>query len=739
MSARSAHLPDKRFDERLQSALAHHRSGQFEEAEKKYRSALALRPANADALHYLGVLEHQRGDPRKALDLIGRALRLRPGVAQMYCNLAEVQRAAGLWLESEASSRRALELQADYPEALLNLAVAVFQQKRFAEAETSARSALRIRADFVGAAIVLADSLREQRRIRDAEDAYRRVLEMAPDHDAALANLGLMLMQSGRIEEGLEFCTRAASHPSDDIVPLQNLARVQLEYGRLDEAMQVLEQALERAPNAAEISLLIGIAWDELGEIAEAKNWLDRALRLDEKLLEARVRIAGLEADVENHQGALEILESVLQTEPARVDALVGKAKARLSLGDVEGSVADYREAIRLHPESAALRASLGSTLSSAGDIDGAVAAQREAIALNKQCVAAYAGLLTTLRHRTGDAERDAAVALLDAPWMTDERRAALHFGLAAYHDGKGEWDEAANQMSRANELRNAADARRHRTYDPEQYEALVERIVETFTPELFEKLRGFGSDSERPVFIVGMPRSGTTLTEQILASHPQVYGAGERSYARQGMMLLPHAMERADDDPLRCLTEADRETLQAVAEWHLAQLAALDGGGTPRIVDKMPDNYSLLGWLAVLFPRARFIYCRRDLRDVALSCWTTNFSAIRWANDLDHLARRVKQHRRLMAHWQRVLPVPMLEIDYEETVADQEGQSRRLIEWLGLDWDDRCLSFFRTERLVRTASVTQVRQPIYRRSVERWRHYESMLAPLLASLDEER
>jgi hypothetical protein len=148
-----------------------------------------------------------------------------------------------------------------------------------------------------------------------------------------------------------------------------------------------------------------------------------------------------------------------------------------------------------------------------------------------------------------------------------------------------------------------------------------------------------------------------------------------------------------------------------------------------------MPDNYSLLGWLAVLFPRARFIYCRRDLRDVALSCWTTNFAEIRWANDLDHLARRIQQHQRVMDHWRKVLPVPLLEVDYEAMVNDQEGQSRRLIDWLGLDWDERCLTFYQTERLVRTASVAQVREPIYRRSVARWQRYEEMLAPLLLSL----
>jgi len=724
------------FARRLNQGLDHLQAGRLDEAEKRFGQALALSPGDPDALHLLGLVAYRRGAHAKAVDLIGRAVALRPDAAQMQCNLAEPLRETGQIAEAEAACRRALALQPAYPEALLNLAAALFQQRRFGEVEAAAREALALRPDFPAATRMLADALREQGRIHEAESAYRQVLAAAPSHPGALTNLGWMLVRHGRLEEGLALCRQAAAQPDADVLPAQNLARGLLEFGRLDEAMAVLEQAVMQAPNVPQLSLLIGMAWDELGEVAEARNWLGRALQLDEGLLEARVRIAGLEADLDNDQAALEIYESVLALEPGRADALAGKAKAQLSLGDVEGAVATHRAAIELHPELAPLRAALGNTLSSAGDIEGAVACQRKAIELNPRCLPAYAGLLTTLRHKASDAERDAAIGLLDAPWMTDERRAALRFGLAHYYDGKGESAEAAAQMVEANALRKAADERRHQGYRPEQYEVFVDRLIETFTPELFDRLKGLGSDSERPVFIVGMPRSGTTLTEQIIASHPLAYGAGERPFARQGIGILPQIMRRLEDDPLACLVAADGTALQAAATWHLDRLAALDGGTARRAVDKMPDNYVFLGWLAVLFPRARFIYCRRDLRDVALSCWITSFGAIRWASDLDHLAHRIQQHKRIMAHWRAVLPVPVLEVEYEAMVADQEGQSRRLIDWLGLDWDESCLSFHKTERLVRTASVTQVREPIYQRSVARWQRYAEMLAPLLAALE---
>jgi hypothetical protein len=175
---------------------------------------------------------------------------------------------------------------------------------------------------------------------------------------------------------------------------------------------------------------------------------------------------------------------------------------------------------------------------------------------------------------------------------------------------------------------------------------------------------------------------------------------------------------------------------IREAANWHLARLAELNPMAD-RVVDKMPDNYQLLGWIVTLFPHARIIHTRRDLRDVALSCWMTNFSQIRWANDLNHLAERIQNYQRLMAYWREILPGRFLEIDYEELVADLKGVSRRLIEWIELDWDPACLNFHRTERLVRTASVTQVREPIYTRSVGRWRHYESALKPLFERLNE--
>ncbi len=247
-------------------------------------------------------------------------------------------------------------------------------------------------------------------------------------------------------------------------------------------------------------------------------------------------------------------------------------------------------------------------------------------------------------------------------------------------------------------------------------------------TPQWFARTGGFGLETERPVFVFGLPRSGTSLVEQIVASHSRVFGAGELHDCEETFEFLPKAMSRGDR-PLECLLDLDRPTARLLAGRHADRLQAL-APGTLRIVDKMPDNYHFLGLIGVLFPRARLVHCRRDLRDVALSCWMTDFGSVSWACNPEHIAAHFADYRRLMDHWQRVLPVPFLNVDYEELVEDLEGVARRLIAWCGLEWEPQCLKFHETRRTVQTASAVQVRQPIYKTAVGRWKHYRGT-APL--------
>jgi tetratricopeptide (TPR) repeat protein len=398
--------------------------------------------------------------------------------------------------------------------------------------------------------------------------------------------------------------------------------------------------------------------------------------------------------------------------------------------GHFEQAQAHYREALRHNPDQPAAHCALGTVREELGDFKDAESCWRTALRYDPRLAGAYAALATLLRGKLPDEDLAGMHQLLADPDLHDGRRSALHFGLAQVLDARCAYPEAAESLRQANALALAGAQKRGQGYDPVAHACFVAQMITVCSASFFERTRGIGVDSARPIFIVGLPRSGTTLIEQILASHSQVFGAGELCLARDDFDALAPQEEQALD----ALAHLDQTTAQRIGEEHLERLRELNND-RPHVADKLPDNYLYLGLLAALFPQAKFIRCRRDLRDTAVSCWMTNFAQLRWANDPGHIASRFGEYRRIMDHWRQVLPVPVLEIDYEQTVADLEGVARRLADWCGLEWEPGCLASHQGKRPVRTASVSQVRQPIYTRSVARWKHYEKELGALFDTL----
>ncbi len=282
--------------------------------------------------------------------------------------------------------------------------------------------------------------------------------------------------------------------------------------------------------------------------------------------------------------------------------------------------------------------------------------------------------------------------------------------------------------------LQSEIRQRTGRAFDPALGARFVTETIEHFTSDLFAavRARGIGNHDRRPIFVIGMPRSGTTLVEQVLASHPRIFGAGER----KDVPRLYSELAGGTEQPtalVRSLLDRDPAGLRLIVERTLARLESLEPGRARHIVDKLPENYLFLGLIAALWPEARVIHCRRDVRDVALSCWSNFLNDIRWSDDLRHIAQRIVEHDRLNEHWRAVLPCPLITVDYEALVRDFEPQVRRLLAALdlGLAFDPACLVFHTMNRTVRTASMNQVRSPINSRSIGRWKNYEAALAPL--------
>jgi tetratricopeptide (TPR) repeat protein len=723
--------------EDMAEAFWHHERGSLDEASRLYRRALATRPDDPDALHLLGLALLQQGDAPGAAAHIVRASTLAPGRAEFHSNLAEAYRALGQVDRAADAARVALRLWPDYPEALNNLAQALLENGEVDAAAGHFREALRLRPGFALAWNNLGNALRLKGDTSGSLEHFRRAAELDSSLPEAQSNLAQALFEANRLDEALAHGREAVRLRPAFPEALSNLGNFLFAIGRLDEALVYYDEALGLAPNFAVVHENRGQALLEQGRLAEAVASYRRALELDPLLTRARSHLAGALAEQGDDAGAVATYLEALRDDANLAEAHSGLGRVYAEQGRYAEAEDCYRAALGLAPGLPSAHCRLGHLRSELGDFHGAEQCFREALRHDPDLADALAGLATLLRGKLPAADLDALRARLTALGdgsEVDGNGASLHFALAHVLDGRGDYAEAAAYLDRANALALGASARRGRTYDPAGHSRFVDRLVASFSPVFFDRVRGLGSDSERPVFIVGLPRSGTTLTEQILAGHPRAFGAGERRFAREVFETL---CGTGDDPPrLGLAAHLDAPTTRALADWYLAQLHALDAGAAARVVDKMPENYLYLGLLAALFPGARFVHCRRDLRDTAVSCWMTDFRQVRWANDPDHIAGRFADYGRVMAHWRRVFPVPVLEVTYEETVADLECSARRLVAWCGLDWDPACLAFHQVKRPVRTASVTQVRQPIYTRSVARWKNYESALGPLLVRLE---
>jgi tetratricopeptide (TPR) repeat protein len=467
--------------------------------------------------------------------------------------------------------------------------------------------------------------------------------------------------------------------------------------GRLQAAAQIYRLILQAEPNHADATHLLGVIAQQEGNQEVAVEYIGRAI--------------GLKGDAAVFHHNL--------------------GEAYRAMGRTAEAVACYRRALELKPDYAEADNNMGNALEEIGDLRSAEDCFRAALQHNSRFVAAHYNLAELLGGTLPEKDLAAQRRLLEERELTDAQRLLLHFGLAQVLDARGEYAAAAEHLDRGNALQLSEWHKCGRAYDPKKHVHLVTRIIGVSTPEFFERVRGFGLESELPVFVVGLPRSGTTLIEQILAGHSQVFAAGE-------IKLVPDTMAALggqDADFIEGLRQLNQQTASRLASRHLEKLRAFSGTAL-RIVDKMPENYLHLGLLASLFPQAKMIHCRRDLRDVALSCWMTRLREIRWANDQRQMVSRFHEYQRIMEHWREVLPVRLLEVDYEETVADVEGVARKLVAWCGLAWEPKCLEFQQAKRPVRTASAVQVRRPVYRTAVGRWKHYEHALAPLFAELE---
>jgi tetratricopeptide (TPR) repeat protein len=464
------------------------------------------------------------------------------------------------------------------------------------------------------------------------------------------------------------------------------------------------------------------------GKFPEAADCYRKALELNADCAEAHFNLGNLLRAQGQWREAAACYQQTVRLLPAFALGHYNLGTTFVAAEEAEPAMECFRHALRLQPSLARAHTSLAELLLERGRRDEATRHCREALQHDAACVPALVAVAWHDLYPLTVADLARIQSLLADPRLSEYDASRLHFALGHVAERAGAYEDAFARFSQANELRRRVLRQTGKAFDPVWYQSWIDQIIATCDTAYFERVKGWGRDTERLVFVVGMPRSGTSLVEQVLASHPQVYGAGERKEIGQLVMGL---MSR-QASPAGYPGELDQPTLTSLADWYLQRIEGC-AGSAARVIDKAPNNFQFLGLIAALFPQARIVHCRRDPRDVCLSCFQQDFTD--WTLNLEELAIYYRQYERLMAHWRAVLPLPLLEVAYEELVEDLEGVSRRLVSFGGLEWDERCLAFNRTERKVRTASVQQVRQSVYKSSVGRWRHYAAHMQPLLEAL----
>ena len=675
----------------LGRARAHWQAGQADQAEMACQQVLAVWPGQSDAMHLLGIMAHAYGNLDLAIAHLRQACQAPRAPAVYFSDLAEMCRQRGL--------------------------------------------------------------------MADGEQAARRAVAMAPNQAGAWNNLGIILQETGRLDESRLCLQRVLALQPDNAQAHNNLANTCKRLGLLDQAEQYWMQALALQPNYAEPYSNLANLLNDRGDYDKAAEYGRRAIELNPQLADAYINLSGIETARQRHGDALRWLNALLSFAPMHAGGLAAQALVLKQLDELPAALDAAQLAVSAAPENPETHNALGQVLQALGRFEPALAAYdraatlpgtaRETALLNRAALfiefgrtAEARAALDAVREAFPDSARalfnqadlhrftadDPAIGTMQAMLapggaQSPSDRMLLHFALGKACLDLGESERAFRHLNEGNRMKRATFA-----YDPEATALWMASIPQVFTSALLEAKAGQGAASDVPVFVLGMPRSGTTLLEQVLASHPDIHGAGEMRHM-QGLVDSLGSFP----DSAAGLTP---EQLAAMGAAYLGRVAPL-AQGRRHVVDKMPSNFLYAGLIRLILPDARIIHCRRDPVDTCLSCYTKLFTSEQaFSYDLAELGGFHSAYQALMAHWRAALPAShFLDVDYEAVVADLEAEARRILGFLGLPWDDSCLRFHETERPVRTASVNQVRQPVYRSSAGRWRAHAAQLGPLLAAL----
>jgi len=631
---------------------------------------------------------------------------------------------------AEQICRSALEQYPSDANILCLSARALIRLDQLALAQHRANAAVELYPEFPKPHEILGQVYMGQGESELAVLAFRRAAELDPMRADTHMKLGRALMKAGKTEEA-EIALAEAIRLKPDREQIAKAAELEKD-GDPESAEKIYRQILTRDPNNVEALRCLAAIASRTFHYGDAEILLQHAVNYAPDFVRARSDLISVQLERDKFDDAVKNAEHLVLVDNKRADSYLFLASAYAAAGRYEEAIDAYQSSLELVPGHGGALTGLGNMLKTVGQHEDAVAVYRACIHEHPDSAEAYWSLANLKTFRFNDSEVAAMEELLERDGLAAEASVQLCNALGLNSEDRQDYVRAFEYFERGNSVRRLSEI-----YDPADTEDLNDRLTEVFNTGFLAQHAGSGDPDRSPIFIVGLPRSGSTLIEQILASHSQVEGTHELIDLSRITQLIPRKFETSDMFP-KSLLELDTECFAELGADYVARTRKYRAGRA-HFVDKNPNNFIYVGLLKLILPNARIIDARRHPLDSCLGSYKQLFAKGQpFSYDLFELGEYYLQYRRLMEHWQEILPDFVLEVRYEDVVDNLEHEVRRILEYCALPWEENCLRYYETERAIKTASSEQVRQPIYSSAVNQWRNYESQLGELIEILEPE-
>lgn len=786
--------------EALEKGIAFHKAGQLQDAERLYRAILSVQPNNPDANHNLGVIAVQVGKAEAGLPYFKAALEANQNYSQYWVSYINTLANTGAIalalfaltqaeskglrgdivsnLEEKLHSMQILQKKDSKPDQKINIKqvvvyniIELLKQRCFERAETEGKKFIKKYKNDAFGYKVLGIILREAKKYTEAIETlkiaialdkndpeifnsignvlrdtgqveaaiiqYEKALLLNNNYSEVYNNLGAALQDLGRYEEAVQQYENALRLNQDFAEAYYNLGGVLRELRRYTESTLKYERFLQINPGSSDGYHAIGTNFKDLGQFEKAIYYFNKAIEINPTCIEAYNEMANALQDLGRYEESIQQYEKVLQIKMNYSGAYNNIGNALQRLGRYDEALEQYRIAIKFQPNYAEAYNNMGVLYKDLGDLDIAIGQFEKALEYKPDYVDVFVNLFDIKRYNIDSKKLSTLERIVTDRESSDQQKMNAHFALGKAFHKMNDFESSFIHFKNGHYFRSFINKSQGREYDHQKFMEKLAMFKQIFTRKFFEDRRDWGRPECSPFFVVGFPRSGTSLIEQILASHSSVFGAGELEdiyrYARSISQF---------DSSQQAMHEVGAVTVQNIKMLAAEYLrkTRLISGCSPYVVDKMPHNFESMWLIALLFPKATLIHCIREPEDTCFSCYCTTFtSGHEYVDDLRSLGRHYNYYRDMMNYWMTTLPIPIHAVKYESIVTSPDSEIKKMLESCGLNFEDSCIEFYKTKRVVKTASSSQVREKIYTSSIGNWKSYEKFLGPLLSELYKDR